>query len=824
MSKVKIKPSPKSQEIASPFINIFSGLIAFVLIVNLLVGYVVYTRWVADATRNNLNQLSQTYANQQVSIIDAYIEKTRGDIRRFTQRSTFVDAIAQDNQAVLTRTLTSIREEISGVEDLFVFKAGTAQASNSLSFSQKDMINRVEKRENVAPEAVKLEDKWQSFNLVEALPFAAANSDEVQPPVIGTILVNFNFTELQALLNRFDSTLGQLQLFQQYPNGQAQLLLGTGELSSLEGQEVQIPNSFWHLRFIPSAMVVKQASVSPIWILIFLTVSIGLCVTASYFAAQSYSRRSINKQMQAATISHASEAPKTGDKGRNALDVDVSEEDTSLLGLKDQIVDDPLDIKQSKSQAKETVAASSSKAPDSSDDIPAEIFRSYDIRGLVDSQLTPSNVVLIGQAIGSQAIESGEKTLIIGRDGRTHSNEISEQLIEGILTTGCNVINIGMVPTPLVYYSICESETSNSGVMVTASHNPAEYNGFKIVINNETFFDQDIQQLRSRILQKNFAKGSGKEDFSDFSFQYIERIFSDVALAGELSVVVDAGNGVAGDIAPRLLAELGCNVTPLYCDVDGEFPNHEPDPSVTKNLQDLISKVQEIGADIGIAFDGDGDRLGVVTATGQIILPDRLLMLLAKDIVSRNPGADIIFDVKSSRDLNKVVSSYGGRPIMWKTGHSHMKAKMRETGALLGGELSGHIFIKDRWYGFDDGLYAAARILEIMSLRDQDLDSIFESFPSLPCTPEIKVPIAEDRKFDLIKKLITSNKFDDGRITTIDGLRVDYPEGWGLVRASNTSAAITLRFEADMPAMLIHIQDRFKQAILEIDPELKLDF
>jgi len=820
VSTVNVKPSVNSNEIVSPFIKLFSGLSLFFLILNIAVGYLVYNRWVAGASQTNLSQLSQTYAEQQANVVTSYIEKARNDLRGFTRRTVFSDALADNNEAILARTQTRIRQEVSDIETLSVFRAGSAQADDnsllSLSFAQIDMINRAERREIVAPEAGKINDEWK-ITFVEAIPYLAAGSeksDTPTKPVVGTILAGFNLIELKSLLTQFDTSLGQIELLQQFPNGKEQSLFSIGDASEREGLEIQISDSFWRIRFTPSIMVINQSSVSPIWILLLLVVSIAACIAASYFTAQAYSRYSINKQMQTATISNATEASKANIRGRNTLDVVVSEEDTSLLGLKHKETDeDPLEIRD-----KDVVENNSS------DDISAEIFRSYDIRGVVDSQLTPRNVVLIGQAIGSQAIESGEKTLVIGRDGRTHSNDISEQLIEGILTTGCDVINIGMVPTPLVYYAICESEISNSGVMVTASHNPSEYNGFKIVINNETLCDQSIQQIRSRIVQSNFTKGSGKEDFSDVSFQYIERIISDVALAGELSVVIDAGNGVAGDIAPRLLSELGCNVTPLYCEVDGEFPNHQPDPSVIANLDDLINKVKEVGADIGIAFDGDGDRLGVVTATGKIILPDRLLMLLAKDIVSRNPGADVIFDVKSSRDLNKVVSSYGGRPIMWKTGHSHMKAKMKETNALLGGELSGHIFIKERWYGFDDGLYAAARILEIMSLRDQDLDGIFESFPSLPCTPEIKVPIAEDKKFELIKKLIASNKFDDGRITTIDGLRVDFPEGWGLVRASNTSAAITLRFEADMPTMLTHIQDRFKQALLEIDPELKLNF
>jgi phosphomannomutase/phosphoglucomutase len=297
-----------------------------------------------------------------------------------------------------------------------------------------------------------------------------------------------------------------------------------------------------------------------------------------------------------------------------------------------------------------------------------------------------------------------------------------------------------------------------------------------------------------------------------------------VALAGDVKLVIDAGNGITGEVAPLLFEELGCDVEPLYCNVDGNFPNHDPDPTVEENLSDLIEAVKTSGADLGLALDGDGDRLVIVTPGGQIIWPDRLLMLFAKDIVSRNPGADVLFDVKCTRELNSLVSSYGGRPIMWKTGHSQMKTKMQETGALIGGELSGHIFIKDRWYGFDDGMYACARLLEIMTLRDQDIDSLFDGFPALPSTPELRVPIAEDRKFAVVQELISNGNFQNGKPITLDGLRVDFAKGWGLVRASNTSAALTLRFEAETEAVLEQVQQLFKRELLKIDSELDLPF
>ncbi len=411
---------------------------------------------------------------------------------------------------------------------------------------------------------------------------------------------------------------------------------------------------------------------------------------------------------------------------------------------------------------------------------------------------------------------------MVARDGRTHSETLTQALIKGILRTGCNVINIGVVPTPVMYFSTFHFDDTNSGVMVTASHNPKEYNGFKVVINNHALADDAVVDLRSRIMGQRFHQGVGEELSRAIIPDYIERIFSDVALAGNISIVVDAGNAVTGLVAPQLFEELGCEVTPLFCELDGEFPNHNPDPTIEENLQALIAKVKETNADIGVAFDGDGDRLVVVTPSGNIIWPDRLLMLFAKDILARNPGADVLFDVKCSRQLNQVISSYGGRPIMWKTGHSPMKAKMEETQALIGGEYSGHIFIKDRWYGFDDGIYAMARLLEIITLRDQNIDAIFAGFPQLHATPEIKIAIGDQDKFTLIKNLSAIGDFANGAITTIDGLRVDYTKGWGLVRASNTSPALTLRFEAESPEALEKIRHIFKRELIKVEPTLDL--
>jgi len=457
-------------------------------------------------------------------------------------------------------------------------------------------------------------------------------------------------------------------------------------------------------------------------------------------------------------------------------------------------------------------------------DVPQSIFRAYDIRGVVDDTLNEGVVELIGKAIATEALAQGQKALCVGYDGRLSSVAYCEALTRGIISTGIDAIIVGQVPTPVLYFSTHHFDTG-SGVMITGSHNPSNYNGFKMMIGGNTLSGDDIQKIYNRILLQDFAQGQGARSDQNIDREYLDTILNDIAVAAPLKVVLDAGNGVAGGIAPALIEELGCEVIPLFCEVDGNFPNHHPDPGKPENLQDLIAAVKEHDADIGLAFDGDGDRLGVVTNEGKIIWPDRLLMLFAKDVVSRNPGADIIYDVKCSRRLNGLISSYGGRPVMWKTGHSLIKAKMKETGALLAGEMSGHMFFKERWFGFDDGLYSAARLLEILGVEDQSSNEVFASFPEDISTPEINVTVTDDSKFSIIEKLcLLKGQFEGGNVTTIDGLRVDYPNGWGLCRASNTTPVLVLRFEADDEASLQEIKDKFITQLRSIDPELDLDF
>ncbi len=452
--------------------------------------------------------------------------------------------------------------------------------------------------------------------------------------------------------------------------------------------------------------------------------------------------------------------------------------------------------------------------------IAAEIFRAYDIRGLVDRNLTTESVYWIGRAFAAQALEQGCDRVAVGGDGRHSTDRLREALVSGLTEGGCDVIDVGCVPTPLLYYATYALETG-TGIMITGSHNPAEYNGLKMVIGGSVLAGDAIARLRSRI-ERDECPVSGRGVVASASVigPYMDRVAGDVTLARTLKIVVDSGNGVGGLVAPALFERLGCEVVSLYADVDGSFPNHHPDPADAANLDDLIAAVREHEADMGLAFDGDADRLGVVTDSGEIVWPDRLMMLFARDIARRNPGTDVVYDVKCSRHLGKVVAEAGGNPIMCRTGHSHIKARIRETGALFGGEFSGHICFGERWYGFDDAIYAGARLLELAASNDCGIEELLADFPVPYTTPEIKLPTTEAAKFRIIEELSKSADFGSGVVTRIDGLRVDYDDGFGLVRASNTSPALTLRFEADDANALDRIRSTFGAQLSAIDPAL----
>ena len=457
-------------------------------------------------------------------------------------------------------------------------------------------------------------------------------------------------------------------------------------------------------------------------------------------------------------------------------------------------------------------------------DVPhPEIFKAYDIRGIVGKSLTADIVEQIGRAIGTEALAAGDRAVVVGRDGRLSGPTIAGALMEGICATGCDAVDIGMVPTPLTYFAT-QALDIGSAVSVTGSHNPPDYNGLKVMIGTHTLAAERIQDLRKRIKDREFSVGTGQRHTEDVVPEYMRRVVADVRLKRPLRVVTDCGNGVAGMAAPQLMRDIGCEVVELFSEVDGTFPNHHPDPSVADNLAPLIKAVHREEADLGVAFDGDGDRLGVVTDTGQVIWPDRQMILFAQDILSRNPGAKIIYDVKCTRLLPAAIKHAGGDALMWKTGHSFIKAKLRETGGAFAGEMSGHLFFKERWYGFDDALYAAARLCEVLSNDSRLPSAVFAEIPDTVNTPELRIEMQEGEHHALVGELVSQGDFSDGQICNIDGVRVDFEDGFGLARASNTTPTVILRFEADTEAALRRIQNLYREQILALRPGLALPF
>ena len=463
--------------------------------------------------------------------------------------------------------------------------------------------------------------------------------------------------------------------------------------------------------------------------------------------------------------------------------------------------------------------------------ISKSIFKAYDIRGVIGKTLDADAARSIGRAFGSEVRAQGGDAVVVARDGRLSGPDLIQALSDGLRAAGVDVVNVGMVPTPVGYFAASVPLQLDGGerrvdscIVVTGSHNPPDYNGFKMVLRGAAIYGEQILALHQRIVDENFSAGSGTYTEYDIADAYLDRITSDVKLARPIKIVVDTGNGVAGGLAPKLFKKLGCELVELFTEIDGNFPNHHPDPAHPENLQDVIRALKETDAEIGFAFDGDGDRLGVVTKDGQIIYPDRQLMLFAEEVLSRNKGAQIIYDVKCTRNLGKWIKEKGGEPLMWKTGHSLVKAKLRETGAPLAGEMSGHVFFKDRWYGFDDGLYTGARLLEILT-RVADPSKLLNSLPNSNSTPELQLKLEEGENFELIARLQQNAKFTGAdEVVKIDGLRVEYPDGFGLARSSNTTPVVVMRFEADSDAALKRIQEDFRRVIMAEKPDAKLPF
>ncbi|MDM1708333.1 phosphomannomutase/phosphoglucomutase [Thiopseudomonas alkaliphila] len=687
-----------------------------------------------------------------------------------------------------------------------------------IRFAALDLIHRTEQGFNTQVEALQVENRWFLY------------SAQLLPNKVGTLLLVYDLEHLLALIPRLDAAQGQVVIQQQFGSEPSLELFRYGQAAPTAASQTFASAGHWQVQFSAG-----QALLQDHYPLTMLLLAAALML-AGAFTALLVSRRQLLAHAPRLPHQASSSIPVTP-VSAPAPTVATATPSTAAFALQPTSVTEP----SSPTHAEDSLEFDFISAPDEAFDllsttpplstpdaataqhIAAEIFRAYDIRGIIDQTITTDTAYWIGRAVGAESRAQGENTVIIARDGRLSGPALSTALCQGLTEAGCDVIDLGMVPTPVLYFAT-HTLNSRSGVMITGSHNPPDYNGFKIVIAGETLSGERITALHTRIQNNDLTSGNGS--VSDYSIedQYVDYITQDIVLSRPMNVVIDCGNGVAGVIAQRLFEAIGCTVHALYCEVDGTFPNHHPDPSKAENLVDLIAVVKAKQADLGIAFDGDGDRLGVVTNQGQMIFSDHLMMLLAKDVVSRNPGADVIFDVKCTRRLAAVISNYGGRPIMWKTGHSLIKSKMKETGALLAGEMSGHIFFKERWFGFDDGLYSGARLLEILSLEDADSASVFAAFPLNLATPEINLEVTEATKFGIIERLQQLSNWGDGSITAIDGVRVDYATGWGLIRASNTTPVLVLRFEGESEQELQRIQAIFRQQLLSVAPDLSLPF
>jgi phosphomannomutase/phosphoglucomutase len=734
-----------------------------------------------------------------------------------------------------------VRETIPNALRVRLIRLGEAHVDRDSQppfiFTSVDLVNRIEAGESVFPEAINANGRW-------VMSIAAPIKRPSESKVHGTLFV---YLDMNAISDIFATHLpGGLKLMQSFGNNPGTDIMSVGAMTE-DGKHVRaLNNPNWHLAFYPNnalstavpagMMLYLLPALAALQIALIMTlVGIGRFATSLAADLTQLKNQLLNAttgQYQPSTgyslaafidlDDHLQQLHKTS-PARNQSLPGINETITSESGLSasiDPVLPAPISAEIDRLDTDALAATASPPEPEAVIDTNLSlIFRAYDIRGIVGETLTPAVIYKIGMAIGSEAADTGQSSLLVGADGRLSSPEVMEALIDGILATGTNVISLGAVPTPVLYFGTHTTET-RSGVMITGSHNPPEYNGFKIVLDGRTLVETDIARLYKRFLAEQFSSGAGQLTEMDIREQYIEAISDDVVVAQPLRVVIDCGNGIAGEIAPNVLKNLGCEVIPLYCDVDGNFPNHHPDPTIAANLEDLILMVKSQEADLGIALDGDGDRLVAVTSSGVIIAPDQLLMLFAKDIVSRNPGSDVVYDVKCTRHLSNIISGFGGRPIICRSGHSYLKEKMAETDAVLGGEFSGHICFEERWFGFDDGLYAGARLLEIVGSQTAGLDELMGEFPQTVSTPEIQIPVSDAEKFGLVNALIDSNKFDDGSISLIDGIRVDYSDGWGLVRASNTSPCLTLRFEADDDTSLRRIQDIFRDNLLYIDKRL----
>ncbi len=850
--------TPERAPTKAPSIAIwtYAGMAAVAACVGIAIAFVLLWLQLVDGGNSKALELAQNQiAKTYVGYFNSRISSLQGDITALANSSAVRAALQAQSSEDRKAAAQALRQQLPYARRLEILPRGTAEVDLSadvpITFAALDVIKKAETRPFVGPEA--------SMSQRQLMYLATPVTH--QGRVAGVLFIALDHRYFLDPLEAFDEQDGEVSIEQKFEGTESNNVLQWGARSSRE-ESVRQPLKVEHWALVfkanPASTPVPFSTTDLLMpLLACLAVMLGgVFIAMSNFARklntdlntlEEYALKRVRGRTPALTryaiariqqiavgMSKGGSAPEPQNptasreasktEADEVPDSDPALTDDLLQAAEEETEENFLDVADSDDDDNEDFGIEVSEEAASPSNLGIEfdpnIFRAYDIRGITTTNLTEDVVYWIGRAFAAEAQDYQQERVSVGRDGRNSSEGLRDALVRGLTEGGVDVVDIGMTPTPLLYYSNFELGT-NTGIMITGSHNPPEYNGLKMVLAGETLAEGRIQELHRRLTENRLTEGSGDVEHTALMDHYVDRVTSDVVVAQALRVVVDCGNGVAGAIAPRLIEELGCEVIPLYCDVDGNFPNHHPDPAEPHNLEDLITVVKSEGADLGLAFDGDGDRLGLVTNRGEIIWPDKMMMLFAQDVVGRNPGADIIYDVKCSRHLNTLISEYGGRPIMWKTGHSHIKAKIKETGALLAGEFSGHICFGERWYGFDDALYTAARLLEIVGGESKSVGELFDQFPVTFTTPELKINTSEERKFEVMQQLAEQADFGDGTLTSIDGVRVDYADGWGLIRPSNTSPVLSLRFEADGQASLDRIQDVFEEQLSAIDSSLK---
>jgi phosphomannomutase/phosphoglucomutase len=762
------------------------------------------------ALKQRIDTVTSNIADHQRGIVRDALTQLGERVTEQTTNAELTTALSQGNISadnLFAQRLKRAFPDALDTKIIYIGKQGIAdERSDTLRLRNNieiDMLRKSIENNTLIIEAYQYDRQW----LISFVKTAGKH---------GAVYVTFTAQHFEKMLNSLAGNAVSIELIQTYKT-RRDVIIKPSIISypdAMQSRSLLLPE--WTLQVYPQEITVQSLSSDSTlpWLICVLCVAL-IAGSHAIFFVRSYQIPSAANRAKTTTknttIAQAEATPSPG----QALAKKLTKNRQSSLSNRDHFP--------APDSARPPVELSTSKATGNKNHnasrIAANCFRAYDIRGIADTELNDNTCFAIGRAIGSEALDRGQSKLLLGRDGRLSSPRIHQTLIKGLLSTGIDVTDIGIIATPMLHFA-CQELNIGNAIMITGSHNPRHYNGMKISLEFTTLSAKDIQAIKYRIEAQEFASGRGTLDTDNIEQRYIDRITADVVIAQTLKVIIDAGNGATSNIAPTLFEELGCEVIPLFCEHDGNFPNHAPDPTIESNLSALKAAVAEHQADIGIAFDGDGDRLAIVTARGRCPAADQLLMVLASDMVARNPGAEILFDVKCSRLLSELISDAGGRPTMWKCGHSYMKQKMADTGALLGGEFSGHIFYKERWYGFDDGMYTAARLLEILTLSGTTMDDALDSQRKLVSSSEILIPVADERKFALVETFAENQNFTDAARINIDGLRIEFRHGWGLIRASNTGPAISMRFEADSEASLARIQNDFKDLLLKIDPAL----